>query len=93
MKEKAGHSFSIASVMAGSRSAQIADQQIKSATYYSATVEDLAGRRSLLTLKITGRDPQGAFDWSCGHRGLKRVGDLEQVQQDTTMNTNHPTNT
>jgi len=93
MKEKAGHSFSIASVMAGSRSAQITDQQTKSATYYSATVEDLAGRRSLLTLKITGRDPQGAFDWSCSHRGLKRVSDLEQAQEENTMETSNPTNT
>jgi hypothetical protein len=41
-------------------------------------VEDLTGQRSWLTLQITGRDPQGAFDWSCGNRGLKRVGDLEE---------------
>jgi hypothetical protein len=89
MTEKADRLSCTVSVTAGLRSAQIANQQIKSATYYSATVEDLAGRRSLLTLKITGRDPQGAFDWSCGHRGLKRVGDLEQAQEDT-MDTNKP---
>ena len=29
-------------------------------------------------LQITARDPQKAFDWSCGNRGLKRVGDLEE---------------
>ena len=46
--------------------------------HYTAMVEDLTGQRSWLTLQITGRDPQGAFDWSCGNRGLKRVGDLEE---------------
>ena len=46
---------------------------------YSAIVEGrLAGQRSRLTLQISGQDPQGAFDWSCGHRGLKQVGDLEK---------------
>jgi hypothetical protein len=62
--------------------------------HYAAIVEDLAGRRSLFTLQIAGRDPQGAFDWSCGNRGLKRIGDLEQAQGENTMNTNnHPMNT
>ena len=40
-------------------------------------IEDLTGQRSWPTLQITGRDPQGAFDWSCGNLGLKRAGDLE----------------
>jgi hypothetical protein len=46
--------------------------------FYTAMVEDQTGQRSWLTLQIRGRDPQGAFDWSCGNRGLKRVGDLEE---------------
>ena len=46
--------------------------------HYTAMVEDLTGQRSWLTLQITGRDPQGAFDWSCGNLGLKRAGDLEE---------------
>ena len=61
--------------------------------YYTAMVEDLSGQRQRHTLQITGRDPQGAFDWSCANRGLKRVGDLDQVQEENTLNTNHPTNT
>jgi hypothetical protein len=55
---------------------------------YTATVEDLTGQRSWLTLQITGRDPQGAFDWSCGHRGLKRVSDLEQAREANLEDTN-----
>jgi hypothetical protein len=46
--------------------------------HYTAMVEGLTGQRSWLTLQISGRDPQGAFDWNCAHRGLKRVGDLEE---------------
>jgi hypothetical protein len=46
--------------------------------HYTAMVEDLTGQRSRLTLQISGRDPQGAFNWSCGNRGLKRVGNLEE---------------
>jgi hypothetical protein len=61
--------------------------------HYTAMVEDLTGQRSRLTLQITDRDPQGAFDWSCGNRGLKRVGDLEQAQEESTMETSNPTNT
>jgi len=78
MTEKADRLSSTVSAMAGSRSAGIADQKIHSAAYYTAMVEDLTGQRSWLTLQITGRDPQGEFDWSCGHRGLKRVDDLEE---------------
>ena len=57
---------------------------------YTAAVENLAGQRFLLALQISGRDPQGAFDWCCGHRGLRRVSDLEQVQENATMNTSNP---
>jgi hypothetical protein len=56
-------------------------------------VEDLTGQRSGLTPQITGRDPQGAFDWSCGRRGLKRVSGLEQAQEENTMESKNPTNT
>ncbi len=77
MLERVDRSFATASAMAGSRSVQIAVQQSKSATY-TATVEDLAGQLSWLTLQISVRDSQGAFDWSCGNRGLKRVSHLEE---------------
>jgi hypothetical protein len=60
--------------------------------HYTAMVEDLAGQQSWLTLQIAGRGPQGAFDWCCANRGLKRVGDLEQVQEESTMETSNPTN-
>ena len=57
-------------------------------------IEDLTGQRSCLTLQITERDPQGAFDWSCGNRGLKRMSRLEQAQEQNTIDTNNnPTNT
>jgi hypothetical protein len=56
--------------------------------HYIARVESLTGLRSNLTLQITGTDPQGAFDWCCGHRGLKRVSNLVQRQEEATMNTN-----
>ena len=46
---------------------------------YTARVQSLTGQRSSLTLQITGTDPQGAFDWCCGNRGLKRVSDLEKI--------------
>jgi hypothetical protein len=46
--------------------------------HYTAMVEGLTGQRRWLTLQITGRDSQGPFDWSCGNRGLRRVGDLEK---------------
>ncbi len=55
-------------------------------------VENLSGQQSWLTLQISGRDPKGAFDWSCANRGLKRVGDLEQAQEESTMETSNPTN-
>ena len=48
---------------------------------YSAIVESLAGQQSRLTLQITGRDTQGAFDWCCGNHGLKRVSSLEQIEE------------
>jgi hypothetical protein len=58
--------------------------------FYTAMVEDHTGQRSWLTLQIRGLNPQGAFDWSCAHRRLKRVGDLEQAQEENTMETNNP---
>ena len=67
-----------ASAMAGSRSAEISDRKTYYAAYCTAPVEDLSGRRPQLTLQISGVDPQGAFNWSCGNRGLTRVGDLEE---------------
>ena len=52
---------------------------------YTAMVEDLTGQRSRHTPQISGRDPQGAFDWCCGNRGLTRIGDLEQTQVENTV--------
>jgi len=57
---------------------------------YTAMVEDLTGQRSRHTLRISGRDPQGAFDWCCGHRGLTRLSDLEEHMDKPLDHTTEP---
>jgi hypothetical protein len=49
--------------MTGSRSVQITDQQIHSATYYAATTEDIRGLHSIRSMEIRCADPQGVLDW------------------------------
>ena len=59
---------------------------LSSPTFDGVTIKHLLGSTWLLSSPCTGRDPQGALDWSCTHRGLKRVGDLEQVQEEKPVN-------